>query len=168
MSFRSSVEELYRTARDQLFTYALSITGDSSLSEDVVQDVFRRLCQEPVDAKDLRSYVFRSVRNRALDHVRFKSRSGRPTGDSTGWASIYRSDAATPEERMVSAETARQVEAALYELEPDERECIVLHIYGEMTFETMSKVLEAPMGTVASRYRRGLAKLRETLGREMP
>jgi RNA polymerase sigma-70 factor (ECF subfamily) len=69
---------------------------------------------------------------------------------------------------MVSAETARQVEAALYELEPDERECIVLHIYGEMTFETMSKVLEAPMGTVASRYRRGLAKLRETLGREMP
>ena len=167
MSVSSIVEDLYRTVREQLFTYALSITGDPSLSEDVVQDVFRRLCQEPVDAGDLRSYVFRSVRNRALDHVRLKSRRS-VRGDDTGWASIYRSDAASPEERMVSAETARQVQAALYGLEPDERECIVLHIYGEMTFEMMSKVLEAPMGTVASRYRRGLAKLREALGREMP
>jgi RNA polymerase sigma-70 factor (ECF subfamily) len=167
MSVRSSVEELYRTARDPLFTYALSITGDPSLSEDVVQDVFRRLCQEPVEADDLRSYVFRSVRNRALDHVRRKSRRG-AGGDGTAWASIYRSDVSTAEERMVSAETMRQVEAALYELDADEKECIVLHLYGAMTFEMMSQVLEAPMGTVASRYRRGLEKLRRTLGREMP
>ncbi len=162
MSFMARLESLYRAERCKLFTYALSILRDEGLSEDVVQDVFQRLCDLTVDAEDLRSFVYKSVRNRALDLLRRENRKkGDPGAERS--ASIYAIDNPRQEESTLSEERARKLENALNSLEDLEREVIVLRIYGGLTFEEVSKILEVPGGTVASRYRRGLAKMRRKL-----
>ena len=96
MSYRGRVERLYRAERGGLFTYALSITGDAGLAEDAVQDVFRRLCESPVRADNLRSYVYRSVRNRSLD-VSQRRRPRLAGGLGARWTSIYQTDGDTVE-----------------------------------------------------------------------
>ncbi len=166
MDFVEQLESLYSAERDRLFTYALSVLGNEGRSEDVVHDVFRRLCESPVQAGDLRAFVYRCVRNRALDLLRGDARrknnpgAGEPT-------SIYAIGHSVPWEGMLSEQRARQVEKGLQSLRVEEREVVVLHIHSEMTFEAISALLEAPLGTVASRYRRALAKLRKTLKGEM-
>jgi RNA polymerase sigma-70 factor (ECF subfamily) len=163
MNFLERLESVYRAERGRLFTYALSLLGDRNLSEDVVQDVFRKLCQSPVDANDLKAFVYRCVRNRALDLLRQKVRKG-DTAASSSQMSIYATDRNSPVgQGILSEERARQVERALYSLRDGEREVVVLHVYSGMTFKEISQVLESPPGTVASWYRRALGKLRQKL-----
>ena len=61
------------------------------------------------------------------------------------------------------AEFRRQVIDHLSTLPNDERETIVQHLYGELTFQQIADVRDAPLGTVVSWYRRGLEKLRSKL-----
>lgn len=166
MKFLQRLESLYRVERCRLFTYALSLLGDESLSEDAVQDVFRRLCESPVNARNLRSFVYRSVRNRALDLLRHESRR-KDNSSAAKATSIYwrhhAFDTLPAGDTILSRERARQIEKGLNSLEEQEREVIVLHIYSGLTFDAVSKILDAPIGTVASRYRRALGKLRDKL-----
>ncbi|KPJ62715.1 MAG: hypothetical protein AMS15_03005 [Planctomycetes bacterium DG_23] len=162
MRFLQRLESLYRAERCRLFTYALSLLGDESLAEDVVQDVFRRFCETPVNPKDLRSFVYRSVRNRAIDLLRRKSRRKTYTHPSAP-ASIYAIDTTLAEQSILSQERAHQVETALQTLRIEEREIIVLHIYNGLTFDAIAKILDAPIGTMVSRYHRSLTKLQKKL-----
>jgi RNA polymerase sigma-70 factor (ECF subfamily) len=164
---RQELEYLYQRERDRLFTYALSILRDQHLAEDVVQDVFQRLCRQPREPRDLQTYVYACVRNRALD-VRQEARSRETASlDHAAHDSIYLFDGRAPWSALLSEERARQVEQAMVQLSEEEREVVVLHVYGELTFESVATVLEEPLGTVASRYRRALAKLRKALEGEM-
>ena len=163
MNFTQRLESLYRAERNKLFTYALSLLGDQTLSDDVVQDVFRKLCEAPVDANDLRAFVYRCVRNRALDILRQKVRKS-DTAALSSQMSIYAIDKSSPVgQGILSEEQARQVERALYSLRDEEREVVVLHVYSGMTFKNISQVMDSPLGTVASWYRRALGKLRQKL-----
>ena len=166
MGVSKHLESVYRTERDRLFTYALSILGNEESSEDVVHDVFRKLCQAPPEADDLRAFVFRCVRNRAIDEVRKRARAESALA-AEGDASIFALDSREPWAEAVSRERAGQVERSLKGLGAEQREVVVLHIYGGMTFSSISKVLETPFGTVVSRYRRALAKLRKALEEEV-
>jgi RNA polymerase sigma-70 factor (ECF subfamily) len=55
------------------------------------------------------------------------------------------------------------LDSALKELPAEQREVIVLHVWGQMTFEEAAAALEISANTAASRYRYGLAKLKEQL-----
>jgi RNA polymerase sigma-70 factor (ECF subfamily) len=163
---RQELEHLYQRERDRLFTYALSILRDQHLAEDVVQDVFQKLWRHAGEPRDLRTYVYACVRNRALD-VRREARSRETASlEPSEHASIYSFDGSVPWSGLLSEERARQVEQAMGQLSEEEREVVVLHVYGELTFESMASVLKAPLGTVVSRYRRALVKLRKALGGE--
>ena len=162
MRFVERLESLYRAERNRLFTYTLSLLGDENLSEDVVQDVFRRLCESPVNPKDLRSFVYKSVRNRALDLLR-RERRRKDNPYAAKATSIYVLNSLPADEGILSPERAHQIGKGLISLEEPEREVIVLHIYSGLTFDAISKILQAPIGTVASRYRRALTKLRKKL-----
>jgi len=160
-SDRQSLEQLYCDFRQQLFTCALAVTGSPSRAEDAVHDAFCRLLRRP-DAPgnrtiDLKAYVFRAVRNAALDQRRRFGSPGEPLPE-------YVFDPASgPAASAEDAEFKRQVVQLLARLSPDECETIVLHLYGDLTFQEIASVREAPLGTVVSWYRRGLDKLRRKL-----
>jgi RNA polymerase sigma-70 factor (ECF subfamily) len=150
-----TIEQIYRLHRKGLFTLALSITRRPESAEDAVHEAIVRLCRSGKSPTgDPVAYVFAAVRNAAVD----QNRKG-------GSVSIF--DLAEPSHEPDSVlddlERDRMVADAIEELPLDQREAVVMHLYGGLTFQQIAEVLEVPLQTIASRYRRALAKLREQL-----
>ncbi len=155
---RRALAAIYRQHRQGLFTLALAITGDPESAEDAVHEAFVRLWRSKSrPASDAVGYVFAAVRNAAVDQVRRR----RPALPAT--ASIFDDSAASPDVAAAQGEQCRILRRALEALPADQREAIVLRVYAGLTFRQMAEALGQPLPTVASRYRRGLESIRETL-----
>lgn len=146
----------YVEHRQQLYTYALSITRHREAAEDAIHAAFQRLLRRSEAVADLRPYVFRCVRNAALDG----QRRAAARGDS-----IFLEDDVSEPTSAPAIDTcsARELDEKLQALSPDEREVIVLKIYDEFTFQEIADLRGVPLPTVASWYRRGLEKLKTML-----
>ncbi|HVU17852.1 MAG TPA: sigma-70 family RNA polymerase sigma factor [Candidatus Didemnitutus sp.] len=159
----SSVAErlraVYVESRQSLYTYAVSITRQREAAEDAIHRAFQQLLRHDTLPADLRPYVFRCVRNAALDDLRrTKVRT-----DSI-FVDTFASDQGTTESGTFSAaELARWLD----QLSPDERETIVLKTYEALTLQEIADMRGVPGPTVASWYRRGLAKLKTLMAREI-
>ncbi len=149
------IEQIYRQHRKGLFTLALSITGRVDSAEDAVHDAMLRLCKSArPPTGDPVAYVFAAVRNAALDQRRRK-----------GSVSIF--DMPEPTQPagdiVMEQDMNRLIARALDELPAEQREAVVMHLYTGLTFQQSAQALDVPLQTIASRYRRALTKLRETL-----
>ncbi|MCH7725083.1 MAG: sigma-70 family RNA polymerase sigma factor [Planctomycetes bacterium] len=140
----------YLANRQALYTYALTLTGDSAMAEDAIHTVFAAWLARRSPPRELRPYVFRSVRHAALDGLKARTRRN-------GTESIFK------DEPGADPHVALAMDDALAELGDDERETIVLKIYGGLTFKEIAHARDESLNTAASRYRRGLAKLAELL-----
>ncbi len=154
-----ALRALYVGSRQQLYTFAVSITGNRESAEDAIQGVFERLLRAGTMPADLRPYVFRSVRNAAYD----AGRRARVRTDP-----IFEAAAA-----VEAAESGPGVgfgpddfEPLLQRLSADEREAILLKIHGGLTFHEIAELRQVPLQTVASWYRRGLDRMKAMLTTE--
>ena len=151
---REDVARLYADHGALLLGYACSILGDLSTAEDVVHQVFARLLNGNLAIRESPvAYLCRAVRNTALNHRRARSREVEYDGTGPSWL-----EAPTGLEEMGLA-----VETALRRLPEEQREVIVLRVWGQLSFQEIAEALELPPNTVASRYRYGLTKLRDIL-----
>lgn len=130
-------------------------------AEDVVQDAFvrfwrhqRQLGGEP------QALLFTSVRRAALDLARRNSRRGAREERADGGLESTEPIFETP---LEGDDRRRDIEAALRQLPPEQREVLTLKIWGELTFEQIAEQLGISPNTAASRYRYALAALRESL-----
>jgi RNA polymerase sigma-70 factor (ECF subfamily) len=155
----SALRSFYAGRRQQLYTYAVSITHCRESAEDAVHQAFERLLRRGSLPEDPGPYIFRSVRNAAVDAIR---RSRRQPG------AILADDEADPAYGGPATHLSQDLEEALQGVSPDEREAIVLKIYGSFTFREISEIRGVPLQTVASWYRRGLERIREAMAREAP
>lgn len=145
------VRRFYEEYRQELFTYALAVCANRAAAEDALHDAFYRILQRPRNPENFRAYIFRAVRNAAIDEIRHRSRE-LPS------ESIFRVEAVP-----VDAETrddCRLAERLLEALSSDERECIVLKLYNDLTFREIAEIRGVSLNTVASWHRRGIEKLR--------
>ena len=146
---REGVKQLYEQHGRGLLAYACTFVPSFALAEDVLHQVFERLLRGDLSISGAPiSYVYRAVRNTALNVAR--SRAGR-VDFKEGWL----------ENPSGMEHTAVEIQSALQELPAEQREVIVLHIWGQMTFEETAAALGITPNTAASRYRYGLSKLRE-------
>jgi RNA polymerase sigma-70 factor (ECF subfamily) len=150
---REDVRRLYDQHGPALLAYACSILRDYSTAEDMLHQVFVRLLRGDIKiAGSPSSYLFTAVRNAALDYRRHHFREVSLEID-VGWL----------ESPAGMKETGISLQSALWELPEEQREIIVLHVWGQMKFEEAAQVLGISPNTAASRYRYGLTKLREKL-----
>lgn len=156
-SLNGTFEGIYRECRQQLFTCALTITHCPDRAEDAIQEAFYRLYRTNGRPRHLKAYVFRAVRNAAIDQLR---RSPPPAEELDEF--IF-DPGVGPRDAAADKEFQGQVAEALLALSDDERETIVQHFYGQLTFREIAQVRETPLGTVTAWYRRGLEKLRARL-----
>lgn len=149
------VQDLYGQHGPALLAYGTSLLGDHSAAEDVLHQVFLKLLGQERLPEDARPYLFKAVRNRALNAIR-------------GSACLTSLDA---QEWLIKPqgmlEAGLEVEQAVRELPPEQREVVVMRIWGEMTMAEVAAVLEIPENTAASRYRYALNKLRVLLKEEV-
>jgi len=151
------IQAIYIEQKDRLYTYAVSITRHRQDAEDAIHAVCARLLQSDSLPEDPVPYLYRCIRNAAIDQLRRARRR----------KELPLFDLADDKEAMAAASGYPAVEAlaeALNELDPLEREIIVLRIYSRCSYREISQVLDTPLNTVSSRYRRSLAKLRTILG----
>jgi RNA polymerase sigma factor (sigma-70 family) len=154
---RAELEAIYCNCRQQLFTCALVITRSPERAEDAVHEAFCRLWKQNSRPDDFKAYVFRAVRNAAIDQLR-----RHPMPDELLPDFIF--DPGQPPDQLAeAAEFKQQVVERLLALSDDERETIVQHLYGELTFQQIADIRGTALGTVTSWYRRGLEKLRGKL-----
>jgi RNA polymerase sigma-70 factor, ECF subfamily len=159
-----ALAEVYRRHGGAVYALARRVLGDGSRAEEVVQEVFVRLWQQPErfdsDRGNLRSYLLASAHGRAVDLVRSEtSRRRREERDA-------RFTANAPydlEHEVWDLAIAEQVKAALEELDPDERKAIELAYFGGHTYRQVAALLGQPEGTVKSRIRSGLRRLQSSL-----
>jgi RNA polymerase sigma-70 factor (ECF subfamily) len=135
-----------------LLAYAVSLLSNRAASEDVVQQVFTRLLRGDLQINGAPTpYLYRAVRNAAQnfrrDHVREVDLDG------IGWL----------ESPPGKEDDALALQSALRVLPSEQREVVVLHVWGQMTFDEVAATLDVSPNTVASRYRYGLARLRSEL-----
>lgn len=156
---RLKVSELgrwFEKEADGLVLYARQWL-DQALAEDAVQDVFASLLRLSSKPQNMKAWLYRSVRNRALNQIRSRGRRQRRE-DTTA--------AETPswfEPRPGEAIDARRAETALRALAEVEREIVTLRIWGGMTFEEIAATVPFSTATVLRKYRAGLAQLRKEL-----
>ena len=149
-----ALERVYRDHRQQLFTCALAITRCRGRAEDAIQEAFHRLFHLSRRPRHLKAYVFRAVRNAAIDQVRRAPPAALELNEF-----IFDSKPG-PREAAAENEFQRRVAEGLLTLSENEREVIVQHVYGELTFRQIAQVRETAVGTVVSWYRRGMKRLR--------
>jgi RNA polymerase sigma-70 factor (ECF subfamily) len=161
---QDALAEVYRRHAGASFGLSLRIVTDRALAEEVVQEVFLRLWNEPekFDAArgSLRSYLLAQTHGRSVDVVRSESaRRGREVRDARRTAeSGY-----DLEREVYDLTLAEQVREALDDLTDGERAAIELAYFGGHTYREVAALLEEPEGTVKSRIRSGLGRLRSTL-----
>ena len=147
------VGRLYGQHGPALVLYARSFLWDMGVAEDVVHGVFLKLLRGQVAMPDAPvAYLYRAVRNTALNARRDESRK----------ASFNERDCCF-ESASGNREAALALESALRDLPCEQREVLIMRVWSQMTLEEVATATGVPLDTAASRYRYGLAKLRERL-----
>jgi len=152
---RERIRDLYDQDGRVMLAYAVSLLRDRAAAEDVLHHVFTRLLEGNLAINGSPApYVFRAIRNAAFNYKRDRSRE---TDLETNGRWL--------EAPQGLEDAGLALEAALQELPSEQREVIVLHIWGQMTFEETAAALDISPNTAASRYRYALARLKDRLGR---
>ena len=151
------IEALYRRHGAALLLFALSMSGDRGHAQDVLHQVFLKLIESGsfTQAKNIKTYLFACIRNAVLNNYKRENRNA-PLDDDSVWFD--------PPDRDYTGE--RKLRQALKELPQDQREVVVLHIWGELTFSDIGDLLGVSANTAASRYRYALEKLRGSFFKE--
>ena len=155
----SALDLIYDAFGSRLYRYLLVLLGNEHISEDVLQNVFVRLAENPERLErvdNLAGYLFAMARNMALNARR--GRAGREE-NIEDYAGILAVDAVDPE----IADDREQILGALQRLPLEQREVVAMKCWQGMTFDEIALALKVSLNTAASRYRYALNKLREQL-----
>lgn len=152
-------EVLYDEYHRLVYGVAFRMLSDSGLAEDVTQAVFLKIWSAPsvFHSGNFAAWIARVTRNRAFDILR--SRASRPEGELSD--AIPVDDAL--EDIALAHLNAERVRDAIAQLPPDQREPIELGFFGGITQEEIARRTGVPLGTVKTRMRTGLRKLRGAL-----
>jgi RNA polymerase sigma-70 factor (ECF subfamily) len=159
-------ERAYRVHARGVFHVALQVLGDAVEAQDVVQDVFLRVWDDRARYDPRRgpigSYLRMVARSRALDVWREAQAAARANDRMRSFAAA---DESPPEQRPAAAAEQQAgetlVRSALMRLPDVQREAIVLTYWVGLTAEQIATSSSTPLGTVKSRIRLGVLKLRE-------
>jgi RNA polymerase sigma-70 factor (ECF subfamily) len=159
-----ALSEVYRRHAAAAFGLARRIVGDRALAEEVVQEVFLRLWNGPdrFDAArgSLRTYLLTQTHGRSVDVVR--AEAARRTREERD-ARLTSETGYDLEREVWDLTQAEQVRQAVGRLSDGERSAIELAYFGGHTYREVAVLLDEPEGTVKSRIRSGLGRLRDAL-----
>jgi RNA polymerase sigma-70 factor (ECF subfamily) len=130
---------------------------DASSAEDVVQDALAALLSQRVAPDEPIAWMYRAVRNAAIDYAKLSARRRKREAAVAQSRHEWFRDRA---ENLIDAESTEQ---ALKQLAAEDREIVVLRIWGELGFAQIAQILQLSVSTVHTRYTSALAQMRSVL-----
>jgi RNA polymerase sigma-70 factor (ECF subfamily) len=163
-----ALHALYDRANRAVFTLSMRITANRETAEEVTLDVFHDVWRQASSYEEsggtVLGWIMNQAHSRAIDRLRFDGRKKRVAPDSGGPAPA--APVADPADRLALEQRSAALRRALEVLTPDEREAIQAAFFSEMTYVEVAAQFEQPLGTIKTRIRSGLHKLRQALAEE--
>src|SRR5438046_2316871 len=161
---QEALAEAYRRHGGAVFALARRLVGDAGVAEDVLQEVFLRLWNQPENFDpargSLRAYLLAHCHGRSVDMLRSDtSRRRREERDMQRTAE----GGYDLEHEVWDLAVADHVRTAVQALPQGERDAIELAYFEGYTYREVARALDEPEGTVKSRIRSGLRRMRDTL-----
>ncbi len=160
-----ALHALYERAHRVVYTLIVRITSSRETAEeltlDVFHDVWRRAPRYDAANGTVLGWIMNQARSRAIDRVRFEQRKKRlapEAGDPLEEVETMDCQAV-----LELKEQGRALRGALALLTPEERQAIEAAFFSELTYAEVAARLKQPLGTVKTRIRSGLHKLRQAL-----
>jgi RNA polymerase sigma-70 factor, ECF subfamily len=155
---------LYQQTHRLVFTLMVRIIGNHATAEeltlDVFHDVWRRASAYDPAGGSVVGWIMNQARSRAIDRMRFEQRKKRVNNQAESPQPVTERG---PYETFDVREQGRLLRQALGALTPQERQAIETAFFSEQTYGDVAATLNVPIGTVKTRIRSGLEKLRRLL-----
>ena len=155
------IERILDSHGDKLFHYLTIKLGSPLEAEDVLQEVFYRLFKYRMRLRlttNLKAYLFRTARNEAVNFIKKKRKNSKIQHSAKNLSQVFKENTEGPDQELLN-----QASEALAEIPENQREVIVFKFFEGLTFKEIAHVCGASMGTITSRYRYGMQKLRSIL-----
>jgi RNA polymerase sigma-70 factor (ECF subfamily) len=162
---QGALHGLYERAHRPVYTLIVRITSNRETAEELTLDVFldvwrRAAGYDPANGTVL-GWIMNQARSRALDRLRHDGRRKRvaPSEEDP----MERAVAQNSYEAIELKQQGEALRGALTLLRPEEREAIEAAFFSELSYAEVAARLDVPLGTVKTRIRAGLHKLRQAM-----
>lgn len=164
---KAELEMAYQKHKQALLAVALNVTRCQELAEDAIQTAFSKLAQQEYQPEKLKPYLFKTVRNSAVDIIRKRQRESEKVelfGQNSVVTSAEQEVPANGHiDELVRQETVMTIRGVIENLPTEDREIILLKTISGLTFDEVAEIVQKPASSIATRYRRLLQKLKEQL-----
>jgi RNA polymerase sigma-70 factor (ECF subfamily) len=164
---QDALARLYDETSSMVNGLLLNILARQEDAEEVLLDVFMKAWKYAPSYSERRgsvqAWLLIMARNAAIDRIRQRRAQAATLSLDPEVFPEPADDGATPEEASVIRERRDRVQRCLHELPPEQREVVILSFFGGLTHAELAERLGQPLGTIKSRVRMGLAKLRGLL-----
>ncbi len=159
---QAALTRIYGKYKRNLLLLAMSLLNDRTGAEDIVHDVFLSFVKGLDDFRltgSLKSYLMTCVANHARNWNKYEGRRSNTGFEERAVACCTRE----PLESVICNEQMERLGNAMAELPFEQREVVMMHLHGSMTFREIAGASQISPNTAKSRYRYGIEKLRSLL-----
>ena len=164
-----SFEILIKKYLTRIYNFVLSIVLDKDIANDITQDVFVKAWKNIKKFnkdKSFKTWIYTIARNTSIDFLRKKKNinfSDLESDDSQDVLEKIPSEELLPDEILEIKDLSNVLQNAINSLSEKYKTVLLLHYKNDLTFDEISKILNRPIDTVKSQYRRALILLRKIL-----
>lgn len=143
--------------------YLWGMLSNRTVADDLLQEVFLRAWKSREQFQgtgSVRGYLLRIADRLVYDLARKKDHEKNISDEHWGQIEPVSTEA-SPVTQTMQAETCLQIQELLQVVPPEKRRIILLRYYGQHTFSEIAEIIDSPLNTVLSHFRRGLLLLKE-------
>ncbi len=155
-----------------VFSLAFQVTSDAAVAEEITQEVFLQIWNKATTYQSsqgkVTTWITSVARHRAIDSLR--RRGARPEGHQIDFEDSEEPDLVDPvavEEQVEFSQRSKAVRRAIARLPPDQKKALALAFFKGLTHQEIAEQTGEPLGTVKTRIRLAMIKLKQILGDEI-
>lgn len=165
-----ALSELYDRYSRLVFSLAIKTVGDQAVAEEITQDVFFRIWEKAAtyhaEQAKVSTWLTSIARYRSIDMLR--RRGVRPESNSIAWpelppGSVPSTDGRRPEDFAAESLQAQRVRDAVEQLPVEQQQALEMAYFYGYSHSQIAETLDIPLGTIKTRIRLGMQKLRKIL-----
>jgi len=158
MEEKPTLRQVFETEESPLLRFAYGLVGQRETAEDLVQDAFLKLHAHWQGVTNPRAWLFKTIRNLALNHLRDHKRES-----SIGNSDHFPTHSADPDQTLGHFEAIGTLQLLISELDPADRELITLKYHEDLKYDQISQRTGLSVGNVGYKLHHALKNLADSL-----